>query len=134
MCHKPLSAHILRHHAANAECVGRSFRVFHLGIFVFVLSHDIMHVIGAVPQNVVQAVEVILVQYRVGTSGDNSQFDGTLSGAHTKDQTKIDMLTALGDVLVAEKLDDLKELLQVEVLLTGNNVDHVIESILLVPT
>ena len=58
------------------------------------------------------------------------QSHGTPSGAHSKNQPEADMLAALGKILVAKELNDLEELLQMQVLLACNNINHVVEVIL----
>ena len=73
-----------------------------------------MHLVGNVTENVVK------------------ELDGALTGRHAKDETEVDVLALVGNVLVAEELDDLEELPQVEVLSGGDNVDHLVEVVLLV--
>lgn len=73
-----------------------------------------MHLVGNVTEDVVK------------------ELDGALAGGHTKDETEVDVLALVGNILVAEELDDLEELPQVEILSGGDDVDHLVEVILLV--
>lgn len=60
------------------------------------------------------------------------ELDGTFTGAHTTDHTEVDMLAAASQVLVTHELSDLEQLSSVQVLLGGNDVDHLVEVELLV--
>lgn len=60
-------------------------------------------------------------------SRDYSQLDGTFPGAHTQNQAKVDVLAALRNILVAKLLNDLEKLLEVEILCTCHDVNHVVE-------
>lgn len=62
----------------------------------------------------------------------NLQLDSTLPGTHTKNQAEVDVLASLRDVVIAEKLNDLEELLQVQVLGARDDIDHVVKLMLLV--
>lgn len=53
--YSPLAAHVLDHDTADTKDIGSSHRVLDLGVFVLVLLHGLVHVICAVPQDIVQA-------------------------------------------------------------------------------
>lgn len=63
----------------------------------------------------------------LGTTRDYSQLNGTFPGAHTQNQAKVNMLAAVRNILVAKLLDDFEKLLEVEILCTSHNVNHVVE-------
>jgi hypothetical protein len=108
-----LSRHVLDHDTADTKNVGNSLRVLNLRVLDLVLSHNLVHLVGDVSENVVK------------------EFDSTLSGAHTQNHTEVDVLALLGNILMAHKLNGLEELLQVKILLRSNNVDHVVKLVLL---
>jgi hypothetical protein len=60
------------------------------------------------------------------------QFDSAPPGTHAQNQAKVDVLTLLGNVFVTQQLNDLEQLLQVQILSAGDNVDHVIKVVLLI--
>lgn len=59
--------------------------------------------------------------------GAYSQFNGTFPGAHTQNQAEVDMLAALGNILVAKLLNDLKKLLEMEILCTRHDINHFVK-------
>jgi hypothetical protein len=60
--YSPLSTHVLNHDTANTEDICGCSRVLNLGVFVLVLLHGLMHVICAVPQDIVQAIATCVSQ------------------------------------------------------------------------
>jgi hypothetical protein len=61
----------------------------------------------------------------------NSQLDGASAGAHTQNQAEADVLAFLGNITVTHQLNNLEELFDVEVLLAGNDIEHLVELVLL---
>lgn len=58
----PLATHVLNHDTADAENICGCSWVLNLGIFVLILFHGLMHVICAVPQDVIQAIATCISQ------------------------------------------------------------------------
>jgi hypothetical protein len=56
-----------------------------------------------------------------------SQLDGTLPGAHTQNQAEVNVLASTRNILVAKLSDNLEKLLEMEILSTCHNVNHVIK-------
>lgn len=130
----PLAAHVLDHYTADAQDVRSGLRVRDLGVLLRILLHGLVHVIRAIPEDVVQAKCVIRVSEwpRSIELFNDLQLNSSLSSAHSQNQSKVDVLTLLGDVLVSQEVDNLEQLLKMKVLLTGYNVDHLVVVVLLV--
>jgi hypothetical protein len=58
------------------------------------------------------------------------QLNGAPSCTHAKNHAKRDVLAFVPDFLVTKKLSDLKQLFDMEVLLTRNDVQHFVEVVL----
>jgi hypothetical protein len=56
-----------------------------------------------------------------------SQLDGTLPGAHTQNQAEVNVLAAVRNILVAKLSNNLEKLLEMEILGTCHNVNHVVK-------
>lgn len=110
----PLARHVLNHDTADTHGVGNSLWVLDLVVLVLVLAHDAVHVFANVAEDIVQ------------------ELDSSLTGAHTEDHAKVDVLHLGGNVRVAHEFDHLEELLAVQVLLRGNDVDHLVKVVLFV--
>ncbi|TKW55362.1 hypothetical protein CTA1_4108 [Colletotrichum tanaceti] len=108
----PLAAHVLDHDTADAKDVGRGLRVLDLVVLGLVLPHHLVHLVADVAQDIVE------------------ELDGALARAHAENHAKVDVLALLRRLGVAHQLDDLEELLQVQVLLRGDDVDHVVKAVL----
>lgn len=95
-------------------------RVLDLLVFVLVLPHGLVHVIGRVTKDIAQTGLHISYLFALRTRTapvasppkNHLQLDGSLSCAHALDKTERDVLALLGNVFVAEKLGDLEQLPQ----------------------
>lgn len=105
----PLSGHVLNHDGGHTQDVSSALRVGDLLVLLGVLLHDFVHLVTDILEDVVQ------------------ELDSTLTGAHTAHHTEVDVLAAAGQILVAHEFSDLEQLSQVEVLLSGNDVDHLVK-------
>jgi hypothetical protein len=63
----------------------------------------------------------------LGVDKKYSQFDGTLPGAHAQNQAEVNVLAAVRNILVAKLSNNLEKLLEMEILGTCHNVNHVIK-------
>lgn len=104
-----LAGHILHHDGRNAEGIRRLLRVLDLFVLCLVRLHDLVHLVADVAQDVVE------------------EFRGALARRHTRDHAEIDVLAARGDVRAAHEFFDFEELLQVQVLLGSDDVDHLVK-------
>lgn len=66
----PLSTHILNHDAANTEDICGCSWVLDLGVLVLVLPHGLMHVICAIPQDIIQAIATCVSQLQTTNECD----------------------------------------------------------------
>jgi hypothetical protein len=55
------------------------------------------------------------------------QFDSSLPGAHSQDETEVDVLATVTNVLVAQQLNNLEKLLEMKILSASHDVDHLVE-------
>ncbi|KAH3686596.1 hypothetical protein WICPIJ_002440 [Wickerhamomyces pijperi] len=108
-----LGLHILDHDGGDTNVVGNLFWVLDLSVLVLVLLHDLVHLVSGFFQDLVQ------------------ENNGTLTSRHTLHHTEVDV-QQLGGPVVAHLLQDFKELGGVQVLLGGNDVDHLVEGVGLV--
>ena len=100
----PLSGHILYHDGGYADSVSYRFRVLNLLVLVLVSAHEVVHGVSYIAKDIVQ------------------EFDGTPASTHAEDETKVDVLTFLGQLLVTHQFDDFEELLHVQVLLRSDDL------------
>jgi hypothetical protein len=121
-----LATHVLDHDSADSEGIGSSLRVCNLGVLVFVLAHNIMHVLGTVVEDIVQAMGCQDQTLKLFENADCLQFDRSLSRAHTENHTEADVLCLLNDVLTSKQVDDLEKLTKVKLLLAGNNIKKLV--------
>src|SRR4051812_26719975 len=112
--HIPLAGHVLHHDGSDAESIGSLHGVLDLRVLDFVLLHDFVHLFANVLEDIVE------------------ELDCSLSGTHSADHSEVDVLATRGKVLVAHELGDLEKLSEMQILLGGNNVDHLVKVVLLV--
>ena len=113
-----LARHVLDLDRGHTDNVGGALGVLELCVFLLVLAHDFVHVLFCLVEDAVE------------------EHCGALARRHALDHTKIDMQEAVGFLLrprEAHKLKHFEELRQVQVLLRGDDVDHLVKAIVAVP-
>lgn len=97
--YSPLSAHILYHDSTDSNGISHKLWVLDLLVLFLIPAHEVVHEIAYVSEDVIQ------------------ELDGAPTSAHAENKAEVDMLALICEVLVAHQLDDLKELLDMQILL-----------------
>lgn len=105
-----LGGQVSNNHGGQANSVGGLLGVLNLGKLLRVLLHHIHHGLLGLLED-------------IGEENDSS-----LTSGHSLHHTKVDVLNLVG-VLLASEVEDLEELLEVEILLHGDDVEHLLEVI-----
>lgn len=68
----------------------------------------------------------------MGVDKKHSQLYSTLPGAHTQNQAEVNVLAAARNILVAKLSNNFEKLLEMEILSTCHNINHVVKLVFLI--
>jgi hypothetical protein len=125
----PLGGHVLNHDGGFSDDIGCFFRVLNLSVFFVVGAHDVVHCISSCVENILKFdyIPFSCTHPKNLRSTPSKQMQKGRRGK--KDHSKIDMNASFCPI-ITHQLKNLKQLLQMQILLTRNNINHLIKMIL----